>query len=206
MSVGDEVFNSRVFQQCLDPWFVRAFGQPYPARLAAEMFLVVFDSYVDLSPARLFSRDQREKPVRGAARNDLYRTFILKFAKCADEVSPVTVVPKSERRTQAFRVHLRYFMKFRRLFVRSVRFFVSELEQIFQMASVSGLEKFVGEHLAQRRRDIHRKPRFHTCFVEILKNENKRKVNLSYRFVEPIFFEELGIFGMPDKRQVSVKD
>jgi hypothetical protein len=42
--------------------------------------------------------------------------------------------------------------------------------------------------------------------VEALEDKDKRKVDLRDRFVEPIFFEKFRIFGMPDERQVGVKD
>src|SRR5689334_5020061 len=74
------------------------------------------------------------------------------------------------------------------------------------MPCVSILQELVGEHLTQRRRDVHRETRLDTGLVQRLKNENERQIDLGYGLVEPVFLEEFGIFGMPDKGQMGVQD
>ena len=74
------------------------------------------------------------------------------------------------------------------------------------MARVTVLQQRIGEHLAERRRDIHREARLSTGLVQRLKNENQRKIDLGDRLVKPVFFKKFRIFRMPDKRQVSVED
>jgi len=90
--------------------------------------------------------------------------------------------------------------------VCAVLFFACKLEQIFEMTRIPILQQLVRQHLAQRRRNVDRDTWNRSGFVEVLKDEDQRKVDLGDGFEKPIFFEELRIFGMTDKWQVSVKN
>src|SRR5258708_40253395 len=74
------------------------------------------------------------------------------------------------------------------------------------MMGVALLQERIGKHLAQWRRDVHRETRLRTRFVQALKDKNQRKIDLGDRLVKPVFLKKFGIFRVPDKRQVSVKD
>jgi hypothetical protein len=204
--VGDKVLDPGVLQIRLDARFVRALGKPYAARLTTEMFFVIGDRDIHLRSACFGRRDQRQEAVCRTARDDLERTFILKLTKCANEISMIAIVPQSECRAQTLGVHSRDVVKFKSFVLSSMDFLIRELEKIFEMTRIAVLQHLVREHFAQRWRDIHRKPGFYTRFVETLENEYERKVNFGDRFEEPVFFKKFRILGMPDKRQVSVKN
>jgi hypothetical protein len=85
VGVGDEVFNAGRLQQFFDARLVRTFRKPNAARLSAEVLFVIRDGKFDLHSARLVCRDQGQKSVRCAARDDLERSFILQLAKGIDQ-------------------------------------------------------------------------------------------------------------------------
>jgi hypothetical protein len=73
------------------------------------------------------------------------------------------------------------------------------------MALVAILEKRVGEHLAQRRRQPEGHPEVNALFDELLEDDEKRDVRLADCLEEPVLFEELRILGVPYERQVGVE-
>ena len=96
--IAYKILDAGVFQKIFDPGFVRGFGQPDSARLPAKVLFVIRNRDLDLRPACLRCRYQRQKPMRCAASDDLDNAFFLKLAKSVDKISTVTVVPKIERR------------------------------------------------------------------------------------------------------------
>ena len=85
-------------------------------------------------------------------------------------------------------------------------FLFGKFEQIFEMARVSLLKQRVGEHLAERRRDVHGEARRGSAFVKILEDEDEGQINFRDSFVEPVFFEKFGVLRMAHEGQVRVED
>src|SRR5688572_31986263 len=189
-----------------DTRLVRTFRKPNPSRLTTEVLFVIRDRDLNLRPARFFRRDEREEPVSRAASDDLEHVFVLQLTKGIDQVSPVTIVPQMKRHRKVFDVHLRCLVKLLRLFSRAMLFFLSQFKEVFEVLRIAFLEKRISKHFAKRRRDVHGDPGRCPGFVQMLKNEDKRKVNLRYCFVEPVLFEKLRILRVPDKRQMGVKN
>src|SRR4029450_41969 len=122
--VGDKIFDTGILEKSFDARLIRTFGKRDPPRLPPEIVFVIRDGAVDLRAARLCRRDQRQESVSRTAGDDLDRSLVLKFAKCADEVAFVTIVPKSERCSKVLRVHLGDAIKLHRLTGRSMDFLV----------------------------------------------------------------------------------
>ncbi|MBK7708663.1 MAG: hypothetical protein IPJ30_23610 [Acidobacteria bacterium] len=64
---------------------------------------------------------------------------------------------------------LTHLKKFRRFGRNALQFLAGEFEQILEMARVPLLKQRIGQHLAQRRRNIHRQTRFRASLVLTLK-------------------------------------
>src|SRR5262249_26982237 len=52
----------------------------------------------------------------------------------------------------------------------------------------------------------HRQSKLYALVAERLENLKQRNVRLTDCFKEPVFFEEIVVFGMANKRQVGMKD
>ena len=171
MSIADEIFDVGFFDQVFNARLISTLRQPDAARLSPKMFFIIFDRDPDLRPTSLLGRDQRQEPVCRPARDDLENTFVLQFTKGIYQISFISVVPQRQRRGQIFEVHPRDAGVFLRFALGSMDFFFGKLQQVFEVSRVPVLEHLVGQHFAQRRRNIYRHPRPYARLVQVLKDE-----------------------------------
>jgi hypothetical protein len=62
------------------------------------------------------------------------------------------------------------------------------------------------EHLEKGRRESDRESRGDAVAMEIVEDEKQREIAIDERLEEPVFFEEVGMFGMVNPRQMPVED
>ena len=74
------------------------------------------------------------------------------------------------------------------------------------MADVAILQQRIAEHRRQRRRHRHGQPPIDAVALQALEHFQQRDVRFGDGLVEPIFFEEILVFGMAHERQMSVQD
>src|SRR5437867_9788598 len=81
-----------------------------------------------------------------------------------------------------------------------------EIDQKIEMAHVALAQKLVLQHRAQGRRERHCEFERHVVVHQPLHHLQERDVSLGDRFEEPIFLEKMLVLGMPDERQMRVKN
>ena len=74
------------------------------------------------------------------------------------------------------------------------------------MADVAVLQQRIAEHGGQRRRDRHGQPPVGPVALQTVEHFQQRDVGLGDGLVEPVFLEEIVVFGMADKGQMGVQD
>src|SRR5262249_15481479 len=84
--------------------------------------------------------------------------------------------------------------------------FFAQLDEPRQMADIALLQKRIGQHLAQRRREPERYSSLYPVLETGTQDVKQREVCLADRLKQPVFFEELGVLGVTHKRQMRVKN
>ncbi len=74
------------------------------------------------------------------------------------------------------------------------------------MARIARLQERVGEHLAERGREVQGKSRFRARRVQGREDLKQRQVDFGDGFVEPVFLQKLGVFWVAHEGQVRVED
>jgi hypothetical protein len=75
-----------------------------------------------------------------------------------------------------------------------------------EVSDVAIAQQLVLQHRAERGRDRHRQLERHLVPEEPLHHREERDVAFGYRLEEPIFLEKFLMLGVPDKRQMRVKN
>src|SRR5205085_12693094 len=112
--------------------------------------------------------------MRRAAGDQLGDTSVLQAAKAAYEIVPIDFVPESFGRAQIVVVHARRVMKLRQRAKGAVKLFFGERDQVVEVARVARLQKLIGQHLAERGRDVDRETRAHASFVQACERRQQR--------------------------------
>jgi hypothetical protein len=93
-----------------------------------------------------------------------------------------------------------------RIVLCAVEFFVGEFDLFFQPVNIAILKQGIPEHGAEGRGHRHRESEVHTVPDKPLHHIDEGEIGFGDRFVQPIFFEKLGIFGMAYEGKVGVED
>src|ERR1043166_7983522 len=101
-------------------------------------------------------------------------------------------------------IHMGEVIKLR-LPLGAIDFLAGQGDEVVEMPDVAELQERIREHAGQRRRDRHGEPPVGTVAIEPLHHFEERDVGLGDRFVEPVFFEKVVVFGMAYVREVSVQ-
>ena len=81
-----------------------------------------------------------------------------------------------------------------------------ELGELVDVMNVAFLEQGIGEHFAQRRREAHREAEIDFVVAQTTHHAQKRDIRLCHGLEQPVFFEEVGVFGVTDEREVCMQD
>lgn len=81
-----------------------------------------------------------------------------------------------------------------------------EPEEPFEVAKISSLKQLIAQHRSERRRKRYGEPKRDLVVRQSPHHSKKRQIALAQRLKKPIFFEEILVLGMSDKREVSVKN
>ena len=88
----------------------------------------------------------------------------------------------------------------------AVELFVGEFDLFFQTVNVAILKQGIPEHGAEGRGHRHRESEVHTIPDKPLHHIKEGEISFGDRFVQPVFLEKLGIFGMAYEGKVGVED
>ena len=75
-----------------------------------------------------------------------------------------------------------------------------QVQRAFQIPGGSFLEEGIPQHVAERRGERHRELEGHPVLHHPVQHIEQRQVGLGDGLVEPVFFEEVFVLGMTDKR------
>src|SRR5207237_5746610 len=81
-----------------------------------------------------------------------------------------------------------------------------EIDQKIEMPDVALTQKFVSQHRAKSRRERHREFKRNVVVHQPLHHLQHRNVSFGDRLEEPVFLKKMLVLGMPDERQVRVKN
>ena len=147
--------------------------------------------------------EQRQHGVGRGAGDDFQLALFLKFAERADEIAAIGQ-PSVARVGEAMVIHPR-----QRLIglvpVRAMDFFFREFDQALEVPLVTVLQERVEQHGAKRGRKREREARVHAVAQPAVHGLDQRDVGFGDGFEEPVFLEELLVFGMAHKGQMRVK-
>jgi hypothetical protein len=141
-----------------------------------------------LGAARFHSGDEREEAVRRGAGHDLADARRLQFTKTADEVLLIDFVPEFGGAAQMLAIHARGGGKLARVESRAGDLFFGERGEVFEMACVASLQQRIGEHLAERGREVQGETRASARRLQRREHVEQRQVDFGDGFVEPVFF------------------
>jgi hypothetical protein len=93
-----------------------------------------------------------------------------------------------------------------RIVPRAVELFVGEFDLFFQPVNVAILKQGIPEHGAEGRGHRHRESEVNAVADKAFHHIEEGEIGFGDRFVQPIFLEKLGIFGMAYEGKVGVED
>src|SRR5579883_725451 len=102
-------------------------------------------------------------------------------------------------------IHMGELVKLR-LKARPLDFLAGQGDKIIEVTNVTILQQGVTEHRGQCGSYGHCQTPIHPVAFQSLKDFEQWDVCFGNRFVEPIFFEEILVFGMAHKGQMSVQN
>ena len=206
VGVDDEPADFGLLEEFVDAGGVGAFGEPDAAGVASEAFAVVVAGDHDLGADGLgVLGHEREVAVGGAAGDDFEFAGVLEFAEGGEEVAVVAVDEDVAAVFEAVEVEPGEFVKLV-VALGAVDFLVGELDGAVEDADVAVLEEFVAQHGGQRRRDRHGEAEVAVVVDEAVHHVDERNVGFRDGLVEPVFFEELVVFRMPNEGEMGVED
>ena len=88
----------------------------------------------------------------------------------------------------------------------AMELFVGEFDLFFQTVNVAILKQGIPEHGAEGRGHRHRESEVDAVADEAFHHIEEGEIGFGDRFVQPIFLEKLGIFGMAYEGKVGVED
>ncbi len=203
--VTDEKANAGFMQIRVIARIEGAFSQPDTTRRPVEMLDVVRSRDLYLSPLGSLVRHERQKAMRRAAGDDFEVSRILQITEPFDDIAFVLSIKDFAAFIEMTPVHQRRRVEVRRLFPRPLNFLIGQFTELLDVPDITLLKQLVAQHLAQRRRHRHRQPKLHPFISQVVECHEQRDICLADRFIEPVFFEKVGIFGMAHKRQVRVE-
>jgi hypothetical protein len=147
---------------------------------------------------------QRQQTMRCGAGDDFELSMFLKLSESANDVASVGKVRFADlekARQIEFGERPKVFIP-----MRSVRFFVREVDQFIEITDVTILEQRIEQHRAEGRRHRDRQTRFDPVLQPPIHHMDERDVSFGDGFKEPIFLEEAFVLRMPHIGQMRVQD
>ncbi len=148
---------------------------------------------------------QRQVTVGRAAGDDFEFARVLELAEGVEQIAMVLVVEDIAAVFQPVQIEPGEFVVLL-VALGAVDFLVGQFDPLVHAPHITLLQKLVAQHRGQRRRDRHGEPEIATVVDQPVHHVDQRNVGLRDRFVEPIFFEEFVVLGVPDEREMRVKN
>ncbi len=205
VGIDEEVADAALFENFIDAGDIAALGQPHALRAFAEMPLELAATDLDLGAHGVgVVGHERQEAVRRAARDELEPAGLEESAKAVIEVIVVLPDENIARPQEAVMIHVGEMVELA-LPLGPFDFLAGEGDQVVEVAKIAHLQKRIGEHGGQGRRDRHGEPPISPVALEAFHHFQDRDVGLGNGFVEPIFFQEIVVLGMADVGQMGVQ-
>jgi hypothetical protein len=81
-----------------------------------------------------------------------------------------------------------------------------QLQLCFQMSDVPFLQKVVGQHAGQGRRDRNGDPEWNTVILQSIEAPQQRQIGFGNRLEEPVLLEKMLILRVTYEREVSMEN
>ena len=143
--------------------------------------------------------------MRRAAGDEFQLAGLEEAAEAVEQVVAVLVDEDLAGAREAVVVHVGEVVELR-LPARPLDFLAGQGDEVVEVADVAILQQRIAEHGRQRRRDRHGHPPVDAVAFQAVEDFEQRDVGLGDGLVEPVFFEEIVVFGMADERQMGVQD
>jgi hypothetical protein len=143
--------------------------------------------------------------VRRGTGEDLETAVILQLAERGDQVAVVRFGERAPRVPQEIAVEQGESLQ--RRFRRGAHdLALGEGDLRLEMMHVAGLQERIGEHVEERRRHRQREAIRNAVERQTAERVEERDVGLGECLEQPALFEEIGVLGMSDERQVRMQD
>ena len=139
------------------------------------------------------------------AADDFQRTCVAQLSKRSEQIAFPFVDKETPARRKQFKVKLRQLSEIRLIAV-SVSLTHGQIDQKIEVPDVALTQKFVLQHRAQRRCQRHRELEWDVVVHEALHHLQQRDIRFGDCLEEPVFLEKMLVLGMPDERQVRMKN
>jgi hypothetical protein len=93
-----------------------------------------------------------------------------------------------------------------RIVLCAVELFIGEFDLFFQPVNIAILKQRIPEHGAEGRSHRHRESEVNAVADEAFHHIEEGEIGFGDRFVQPVFLEKLGIFGMAYEGKVGVEN
>ena len=202
--VREKIFYPRLLQDLIESRVEPALGKPDPPRFPSQMFFMLLHGDLDLCPYRLLILHERQKSVGRTARDDLELSQVLELPERRHQVASVLFLEQGQRVPEKVPVHVRQRAELG-LVLCPLNLLFGQFDQFADMPDIALLEERVREHRNEGRREAHGDAEVNAVRYQAVKNINKRNIGLGYRFIQPVFFQELIMFGMSHKGQMRME-
>ena len=137
--------------------------------------------------------------------NDFKGATGSQFAKRGKQIAFASIHKEALGFAKDFRIKVCQLMK-PRMFAVSLSFARGEIDQKIEMPHIALTKQLILQHRAERRRDRDGKLKRHKLINQALHHAHQWDVTLGHRLEEPVFFEEMLMFGMTNEWKMRVKN
>ena len=149
-------------------------------------------------------REERQQGVRGGAGDDLQEAQLLELPEGAHQVAPASGVGFADPSKPAVIEEGQFVEGL--LPMGAVDFLSRECDQVVEVPLIPCLQQRVSQHRAERGRQRQRETGFEAIRPPTLEELQQGHVGFRNGLEQPVLFQEPVVLGVPDKRQVCVKD
>ena len=185
---------------------IAALRQPDAHRITSETFSIIIAADQNLSPHRLGTKlHEWKKAVRRRTGDNLQHAILLELRKSADHVAPDLVEIKIPSGDKVIGIKTRQFVELR-IACRPFNFEPRQFDTTIEIPLGAMLEKRISQHGAKRWSHCQSQSNRNVLRVESPENAQQGNVGLDNSLKEPILLMKLLVFGVPNKREMSVEE
>ena len=204
MRFENEEADAEFGEECVDAGNKSALGEPDTARRAAKVLFIVIDGDRDLGATGLVGDHERQETVGCAAGDDFEGAFVLELFKDGQNLAMPFFVEEALGFGEFVSGRICGVVERRTGFGDFL--FFGEFAEFVEMCGVTLLEKRIGEHFAEGRREAHGEPEADAVVGEPAHHTEERNVGFGHGLIEPVFFEEVRVFGVTNEREMRMQD